>query len=85
MIVPGRQHVPIHEVNNTLFSRPHHQVRLGARLAPDVYRGVAPVYLGAGGHSFVGPGTVVDHAVRMRRLPDEESAASLLAAGGADA
>jgi aminoglycoside phosphotransferase family enzyme/predicted kinase len=57
------------------------EVRLGARLAPHVYLGVAPVYLGPRGHTFVGPGEVVDHAIRMRRLPDEHSAAALLAAG----
>jgi aminoglycoside phosphotransferase family enzyme/predicted kinase len=57
------------------------EVRLGARLASEVYLGVCPVYLGPRGHTFVGPGTVVDHAVRMRRLPDEDSATSLLAAG----
>jgi aminoglycoside phosphotransferase family enzyme/predicted kinase len=57
------------------------EVRLGARLAPDVYREVAPVYRGAEGASFVGPGEVVDHAVRMRRLPDGRSAQALLAAG----
>jgi aminoglycoside phosphotransferase family enzyme/predicted kinase len=57
------------------------EVRLGARLAPDVYRGVVPIYRGASGHTFVGPGTIVDHAVRMRRLPDQQSAAALLTAG----
>jgi aminoglycoside phosphotransferase family enzyme/predicted kinase len=56
------------------------ELRLGLRLAPDVYLGVVPVYLGPNGHSFVAPGTVVDHAVRMRRLPDSESAAALLLA-----
>lgn len=55
------------------------EVRLGARLAPGVYLGVAPVYLGADGHSFVGPGEVVDHAVHMRRLSDQDSAPALLA------
>jgi aminoglycoside phosphotransferase family enzyme/predicted kinase len=55
------------------------EMAIGKRLAPDVYRGVAPIYAGPAGHSFVGPGPVVDHAVRMRRLPDEDSAAILLA------
>jgi aminoglycoside phosphotransferase family enzyme/predicted kinase len=54
------------------------EVALGRRLAPDVYLGVHPVYEGREGFSFLGPGTVVDHAVRMRRLPDEDSAASML-------
>jgi aminoglycoside phosphotransferase family enzyme/predicted kinase len=57
------------------------EVRLGRRLAPEVYRGVVPIYRGAAGHDFVGPGPVVDHAVRMRRLSDEDSAAALLASG----
>src|SRR5581483_7190387 len=51
------------------------EVRLGARLAPDVYRGVVPVYRGAGVHDQVGPGPIVDHAVRMRRLDDADNAA----------
>src|SRR5262249_48557384 len=57
------------------------EVRLGARLAPDVYLGVAPVFRGPDGARFVGPGDVVDTAVRMRRLPDEESALRLVRAG----
>jgi hypothetical protein len=61
------------------------EVRLNRRLAPDVYRGVASVYLTPDGHhSFVGPGPVVDHAVRMRRLPDAWSAAAMLRAGRLD-
>jgi aminoglycoside phosphotransferase family enzyme/predicted kinase len=57
------------------------EVRLGRRLAPDVYLGVAPLHAGVEGHSFAGAGPVVDHAVRMRRLPDEDSASVLLASG----
>jgi aminoglycoside phosphotransferase family enzyme/predicted kinase len=57
------------------------EVLLGQRLAPDIYVGVAPIHRGDEGHSFKGPGPIVDHAVRMRRLPDEESAAMLLASG----
>jgi aminoglycoside phosphotransferase family enzyme/predicted kinase len=57
------------------------EVRLGARLAPDVYRGVVPVLRGPAGASFVGPGEAVDAAVRMRRLPDDESALALVRAG----
>jgi aminoglycoside phosphotransferase family enzyme len=54
---------------------------LGQRLAPDVYREVVPLHRGAGGHAFVGRGPVVDYAVRMRRLPEEDSAAMLAAQG----
>jgi aminoglycoside phosphotransferase family enzyme/predicted kinase len=57
------------------------EVRLGRRLAPDVYLGVAPIRLSATGHGYEGAGPLVDHAVRMRRLPDEDSAAMLLASG----
>jgi aminoglycoside phosphotransferase family enzyme/predicted kinase len=57
------------------------EIRLNRRLAPGVYQTVVPVLLGPGGHTFVGPGTVVDHAVKMRRLPEERSAAALLRAG----
>ena len=58
------------------------EIRLNRRLAADVYREVAPVYLGPDGrHSFVGPGPVVDYAVRMRRLPEAWSAAARLRDG----
>lgn len=57
------------------------ELALGERLAPDVYRDVAPIYLTPHGHSFVGPGAVVDHAVRMKRLDDEDSARTLLTHG----
>ena len=57
------------------------EVRLGARLAPDVYLGVEPVFLGAGGFTFRGPGSIVDCAVRMRRLPDADSALARLRSG----
>jgi aminoglycoside phosphotransferase family enzyme len=57
------------------------EVRLGRRLAPDVYQGVVPVHRSATGHSFAEDGPVVDFAVRMHRLPDEHSAAVLLSMG----
>jgi aminoglycoside phosphotransferase family enzyme len=57
------------------------ELRLGRRLAPAVYRGVVPLVRGPGGHAFVGSGPVVDFAVRMSRLPDEDSAAILAAQG----
>ena len=59
----------------------HEEVRVNRRLAPDVYLGVVPVRLSVGRHSFAQDGTVVDYAVRMRRLPDTASAASLLRDG----
>jgi aminoglycoside phosphotransferase family enzyme/predicted kinase len=57
------------------------EVRLNRRLAPQVYLGVRPVRRDRRGFSFVGTGKVVDHAVRMRRLPADRSAESLLAEG----
>ncbi|HVZ72885.1 MAG TPA: AAA family ATPase [Polyangia bacterium] len=63
------------------------EVRLNRRLAPDVYLGVAPVRRDARGLTLEGSGAVVDWAVHMRRLSDDDSAASLVRRGrlGADA
>ena len=58
-------------------------MRLNRRLAPDVYLGVEPVRRGRHGHDIGGSGPVVDWAVHMRRLPDDASAAALLARGRA--
>jgi uncharacterized protein len=61
------------------------EVALNARLAPNVYRGVVSVRLDAEGRaSFAGKGPVVDWAVHMRRLPDEQRADVLLARGALD-
>ena len=57
------------------------EVRLNRRLAPDVYLEVVPVRLGSRGYWFGAEGDIVDYAVRMRRLPDERSAAALLSRG----
>lgn len=57
------------------------EIRLNRRLAPDVYLGVEPLHRDGGAYSFAGPGRVVDHAVRMRRLSDEASAEALLRRG----
>jgi len=59
----------------------HEEVRLGRRLAPDVYLGVEPVRQDAKGHSFTRPGEMVEYAVRMKRLPDKATAAARLEAG----
>lgn len=56
------------------------EVRLNARLAPDVYEGVVPVTLDASkAHHLGGEGSVVDYAVKMRRLPDRVRGDVLLA------
>jgi hypothetical protein len=71
------------------------EVRLNRRLAPDVYLGVAPVVRGKGVWQ-VGPvgealapvapdGTVPEHAVVMRRLPERADAQSRLADGRLEA
>jgi len=63
------------------------EVRLNRRLAPEIYLGVLPVRRDAAGRHRVGEeggGEIVDWVVHMRRLPDEASAASLLAAGRLD-
>jgi uncharacterized protein len=61
------------------------ELRLNRRLAPDVYLGVEPIRLSARGHVIAGgEGRVVDWTVHMRRLPDEASAASMLARGALD-
>lgn len=60
------------------------EVRLNRRTAPDVYLGVLPVREDAAGCSLTRPGAVVDHAVWMRRLPDDRSALALLRRGRLD-
>ncbi len=58
------------------------EARLNARLAPDVYLGVVPIMRNASGiHVLSGDGEIVDWAVHMRRLPDDERADLLLEAG----
>lgn len=59
----------------------HEEVRVNGRLAPGVYLEVVPVRLDKGRHAFTSDGTVVDYAVRMRRLSDTASAESLLRHG----
>ena len=58
------------------------EVRLNARLAPGVYRGLVPITRGLDGRCVVGgSGRVIDWAVHMERLSDEERADTLLARG----
>jgi aminoglycoside phosphotransferase family enzyme len=46
------------------------EVSLNRRLAPDIYIGVAPLAVGAGGLSIGGEGALVDWLVIMRRLDE---------------
>ncbi len=70
------------------------EVRVNERLAPGVYLGVVPIVMHLQGRHVVDPrehglsakaGTVVEWAVKMRRLPDERTLDRLLASGAADA
>jgi hypothetical protein len=62
------------------------EVRRNGVLAPGVYLGVAPVSQTADGRiTLDGDGTVVDHVVVMRRLPDARTLESLVHDGSADA
>jgi hypothetical protein len=61
---------------STIAARKHfceEEVRLNRRMAPGVYLGVRPVFQDVLGHSLTRPGPIVDYAVHMRRLPDEQS------------
>lgn len=58
------------------------EVRLNRRLAPSVYVGVVPVTQDDDGRIRLGGrGRVVDHVVRMRRLPSDRLLPALLGAG----
>jgi hypothetical protein len=55
------------------------EVRLNARLAPEVYKGVVPIRIGSDGRACLREsGTVVDWAVHMARLPDDHRADLML-------
>jgi len=45
------------------------EVRLNRRLCPDIYEGVVELRETASGAAFHGNGTVIDYAVKMKRLP----------------
>ena len=67
----------------------HAELRLNRRLAPGVYLGVVPIVRTPDGRFAVegdpAAGEIVEHAVKMRRLPDERTLERLLAAGEAPA
>lgn len=59
---------------STLERRGHfcaEEIRLNRRFAPDTYLGVVELRANHGVLRFDGPGTLVDFAVKMRRLPQE--------------
>ena len=47
------------------------EVRLNRRLCPDIYEGVVEIRETSGNAAFHGNGTVIDYAVKMKRLPDD--------------
>ena len=47
------------------------EVRLNRRLCPDIYEGVVEMRETPSGAAFHGSGTVIDYAVKMKRLPAE--------------
>lgn len=69
---------------STLERRRHfceREVMLNRRMSPTVYLGVAEVRLAGGRHSIEGPGTTVEYAVKMRRMPREQALDRLLDEG----
>jgi hypothetical protein len=61
----------------------HEEVRLNRRLTQGVYLGVVAVVRTASGVRLGGDGEVIDHAVKMRRLPQRAMLNRLLARGAA--
>lgn len=59
---------------STLGKRRHfcqREVELNSRLSPGIYLGVESITREGGGFAFGGGGPVVEHAVKMIRMPDE--------------
>jgi uncharacterized protein len=54
------------------------EVRLNRRLCPDIYLGVLEVRESSHGVNLRGEGTVIDYAVKMKRLPEERMLDRLL-------
>jgi aminoglycoside phosphotransferase family enzyme len=59
------------------------ELRLGRRLASNVYDAVVPLVATAGGFAFGGAGEIVDWLVVMRRLPRDRMLPEMLARGAA--
>ena len=57
------------------------EVELNRRLSPDLYLGVVSITRGSKGLVVGGPGTAVEYAVQMRRLPEDRMMDRLLASG----
>ena len=59
----------------------HQEVRLNARLCPDVYLDIVPIVRRGGRLRVEGPGEIVEWAVKMRQLRDSDMLTSRLASG----
>ena len=58
------------------------EVRLNRRLSPELYLGVVAITVDAAGGIHVGgAGEIVEYAVKMRRLPEDQMMDSLVSAG----
>ncbi|MBK5276136.1 MAG: AAA family ATPase [Desulfuromonadales bacterium] len=57
------------------------EVRLNRRLCPDIYEGVVELRETAAGAAFHGTGTIIDYAVKMKRLPADRMLDRLVDAG----
>ena len=54
---------------------------LNRRLCPDIYLGLVTVYQGDDGYSLSEPGQVVEHGIRMKRMPEERMMVNILKRG----
>lgn len=61
------------------------EVRLNRRLCPDIYEGVVELRETPAGAAFHGTGTILDYAVKMKRLPADRMLDRLVDAGTIDA
>ena len=61
------------------------EVRLNRRLCPDIYEGVVELRETPHGAAFHGNGTILDYAVKMKRLPAERMLDRLVASGNVSA
>ncbi|HWO43451.1 MAG TPA: AAA family ATPase [Candidatus Eisenbacteria bacterium] len=60
------------------------ELRLNRRLAPSVYRGIAPITLERSGYRLNGSGAPVEYALVMRRLPESRLLSALIESGELD-
>ena len=59
------------------------ELRLNRRLSPDVYLAVVPIGEREGRYAVRGPGSIVEYAIKMRRLPGDRWLSGLLERGDA--